>query len=550
MGSGEGRDLGAELERRLQVMNLLDHRDKDIALITKGQLEGKQSHLEMEHVQEEGFWQYMNLLYWKPTELFDGDSGVLDLNSVKKNISHVLNAGGSFTIFEKSTKCKSETCIDRYRSPSVRNVANDREEEASVLTANIIDKIAKVKLKEPVFITEVQLEPKEAAITVEDGTSNVKVQLNCLKNPVRKLPPIPRHRENVASTTPLTPPIPQSLSSPRPQVAHSLPTFINQFSDTEWFQRCFNSIDLMNLPTAQTPGGFLALLLQLLVTADYSSKTDLVNAIQKLYFQEKQGSLTEICNRLYAVLNAEIPPNCKVDEQRAFIQTTLQTLLTFGFRSKELLTEFMVQFLQADDNFRKVVWTMLNQAGLRDPHAYFAKEMISWNLWSRDDFTKQDLQRICMAWVDRCIMHFQGTRLPNTPVVLGTSQEFYVSMETVNLYCAAQLEKELLFASDVTPCLAYAQIMKNTVLVLPKIKSSRALVRLGETQVRSRQCHSEAHLPSLAHKKQLKDCLPFIGLPICRYNLQPFSSTASISEHQQVTLRNSRKYFIINHSYV
>ncbi|XP_075924455.1 WD repeat-containing protein 97 isoform X4 [Petromyzon marinus] len=467
MGSGEGRDLGAELERRLQVMNLLDHRDKDIALITKGQLEGKQSHLEMEHVQEEGFWQYMNLLYWKPTELFDGDSGVLDLNSVKKNISHVLNAGGSFTIFEKSTKCKeSETCIDRYRSPSVRNVANDREEEASVLTANIIDKIAKVKLKEPVFITEVQLEPKE------------------------------------------------------------------------------------NLPTAQTPGGFLALLLQLLVTTDYSSKTDLVNAIQKLYFQEKQGSLTEICNRLYAVLNAEIPPNCKVDEQRAFIQTTLQTLLTFGFRSKELLTEFMVQFLQADDNFRKVVWTMLNQAGLRDPHAYFAKEMISWNLWSRDDFTKQDLQRICMAWVDRCIMHFQGTRLPNTPVVLGTSQEFYVSMETVNLYCAAQLEKELLFASDVTPCLAYAQIMKNTVLVLPKIKSSRALVRLGETQVRSRQCHSEAHLPSLAHKKQLKDCLPFIGLPICRYNLQPFSSTASISEHQQVTLRNSRKYFIINHSYV
>ncbi|XP_061416687.1 WD repeat-containing protein 97 isoform X6 [Lethenteron reissneri] len=448
-------------------MNLLDYRDTDIALITKGQLEGKQSQLDIEHVKEEGFWQYMNLLYWKPTELFDGDSGVLDFNSVKKNIPHVFNSGGPFTILEKSTKCKeSETFIDRYGSPSVRNDTNDREEEASVLTANIIDKIAKVKIKEPVFITDVQLEPNE------------------------------------------------------------------------------------NLPTAQTPGGFLALLLQLLVTADYSSKTDLVNAIQKLYFQEKQGSLTEICNRLYAVLNAEIPPNCKVDEQRAFIQTTLQTLLTVGFRSKELLTEFMVQFLQADDNFRKVLWTMLNQAGLRDPHAYFAKEMISWNLWSRDDFTKQDLQRICMAWVDRCIMHFKGTMLPNTPVVLGTSQEFFVSMETVNLYCAAQLEKELLFASDVTPCLAYAQIMKNTVLVLPKIKSSQALVRLGETQVRSRQCHSEAHLPSLAHKKQLKDCLPFIGLPICRYNLQPFSSTASISEHQQVTLRNSRKYFIINQSYV
>ncbi|XP_061416686.1 WD repeat-containing protein 97 isoform X5 [Lethenteron reissneri] len=466
-------------------MNLLDYRDTDIALITKGQLEGKQSQLDIEHVKEEGFWQYMNLLYWKPTELFDGDSGVLDFNSVKKNIPHVFNSGGPFTILEKSTKCKeSETFIDRYGSPSVRNDTNDREEEASVLTANIIDKIAKVKIKEPVFITDVQLEPNEAAITVEDGPSNVKVQLNCLKNPVRKLPQIPRHTENVASTTPLIPPIPQCLSSPRPQVAHSLPTFINQFSDTEWFQRCFNSIDLM------------------------------------------------------------------VDEQRAFIQTTLQTLLTVGFRSKELLTEFMVQFLQADDNFRKVLWTMLNQAGLRDPHAYFAKEMISWNLWSRDDFTKQDLQRICMAWVDRCIMHFKGTMLPNTPVVLGTSQEFFVSMETVNLYCAAQLEKELLFASDVTPCLAYAQIMKNTVLVLPKIKSSQALVRLGETQVRSRQCHSEAHLPSLAHKKQLKDCLPFIGLPICRYNLQPFSSTASISEHQQVTLRNSRKYFIINQSYV
>ncbi|XP_061416689.1 WD repeat-containing protein 97 isoform X7 [Lethenteron reissneri] len=404
-------------------MNLLDYRDTDIALITKGQLEGKQSQLDIEHVKEEGFWQYMNLLYWKPTELFDGDSGVLDFNSVKKNIPHVFNSGGPFTILEKSTKCKeSETFIDRYGSPSVRNDTNDREEEASVLTANIIDKIAKVKIKEPVFITDVQLEPNEAAITVEDGPSNVKVQLNCLKNPV--------------------------------------------------------------------------------------------------------------------------------DEQRAFIQTTLQTLLTVGFRSKELLTEFMVQFLQADDNFRKVLWTMLNQAGLRDPHAYFAKEMISWNLWSRDDFTKQDLQRICMAWVDRCIMHFKGTMLPNTPVVLGTSQEFFVSMETVNLYCAAQLEKELLFASDVTPCLAYAQIMKNTVLVLPKIKSSQALVRLGETQVRSRQCHSEAHLPSLAHKKQLKDCLPFIGLPICRYNLQPFSSTASISEHQQVTLRNSRKYFIINQSYV
>ncbi|XP_078458315.1 WD repeat-containing protein 97 isoform X4 [Lampetra planeri] len=228
------------------VMNLLDYRDTDIALITKGQLEGKQSQLDMEHVQEEGFWQYMNLLYWKPTELFDGDSGVLDFNSAKKNIPHVFNSGGSFTILEKSTKCKeSETFIDRYGSPSVRNDTNDREEEASVLTANIIDKIAKVKIKEPVFITDVQLEPNEAAITVEDGPSNVKVQLNCIKNPVRKLPQIPRHTENVASTTPLIPPIPQCLSSPRPQVAHSLPTFINQFSNTEWFQRCFNSIDLM-----------------------------------------------------------------------------------------------------------------------------------------------------------------------------------------------------------------------------------------------------------------------------------------------------------------
>ncbi|XP_043365784.1 WD repeat-containing protein 97 [Dermochelys coriacea] len=353
-----------------------------------------------------------------------------------------------------------------------------------------------------------------------------------------------------------------------------IPSFVLQFEDTEWFRQIYPVLSSMDSLQGLSMSGFVHQLLEALLTVDYSAKTDIVQAILTLHEQVGVENGREVCKALLLILNKSDPPKLKEKTQKKFVLTSLNALMVFCRDSKELLLELMAYFLHSPISSRQSIKALFIELGLEDPHDYFYQEMDSWDLSREKPVTKAALRRICAQWLEGVMQDFQDHRSstlepfqawvgkrhfpgssPKAKKAAGRSKVFPSAgsselslgpIDAINHFCKVQMKRDLEDLKQ--PKSAGAQETKNTVMALPFIGRSQAILRLGETNTMARRRLSQRfYLPRIFPLPLLKGFVHAIKLPVPRINVNPFppdsdmpaSQNTFISMHQKV-----QKYFI------
>ncbi|CAM5087797.1 unnamed protein product [Eretmochelys imbricata] len=384
--------------------------------------------------------------------------------------------------------------------------------------------------------------------------------------------PVPKWKESVTSFF-----LTQPDEFEQPQASASggeIPSFILQFEDTEWFRQIYPVLSSMDSLRGLSMSGFVRQLLEALLTVDYSAKTYIVQAILTLHEQVGVENGREVCKALLLILNKSDPPKLQEKMQKKFVLTSLNALMAFCRDSKELLLELMAYFLHSPISSRQSIKALFIELGLEDPHRYFYQEMDSWDLSREKPVTKAALRRICSQWLEGAMQDFQDHRSstleplqawvgkrhfpdssPKAKTAAGRSKVFPSAgsselslgpIDAINHFCKVQMKRDLENLKQ--PKSAGAQETKNTVMALPFIGRSQAILRLGETNTMARRRPSQRfYLPRIFPLPLLTGFVHAIKLPVPRINLNPFppdsdtpaSQNTFISMHQKV-----QKYFI------
>ncbi|XP_059497142.1 WD repeat-containing protein 97 [Stegostoma tigrinum] len=380
-----------------------------------------------------------------------------------------------------------------------------------------------------------------------------------------------------------------------------LPAFVTLFKGTSWFDSVFPEPDSTIFPPELTETAFAEMLIMTLATVDYNVKEGIVKALVFL-LQCHPSNVTAVAHdALITALNGSSPPDQKIQLQENFIRTALWALKELTPNSEELLVELMVQYLQSGILLRNNIMLLLVDIGLLDPHNFFETEMNSWIAFDEAvTSNKQNLQHLSSAWLKKWTRKFKehvqtalkslkkGKTLRGTipaprnpppseiPAALlkkvdpdqttmiripegvqpGSLEQLH-PIEAVNYFCELQLQQKLkAMTATENEKAAKSQrdreMMKNTVLFLPKIQRERALLRLGETTVTGKQLE-KLHLPPIISGPLTFDIGRFIKLAVPKVNLNPFPSAIDNYpvQHVLITLRHSpQKYFILERSYV
>ncbi|XP_074980955.1 WD repeat-containing protein 97 isoform X2 [Caretta caretta] len=384
--------------------------------------------------------------------------------------------------------------------------------------------------------------------------------------------PVPKWKESVTSFF-----LTQPDEFEQPQASASggeIPSFILQFEDTEWFRQIYPVLSSMDSLQGLSMSGFVRQLLEALLSVDYSAKTYIVQAILTLHEQVGVENGREVCKALLLILNKSDPPKLQEKMQKKFVLTSLNALMAFCRDSKELLLELMAYFLHSPISSRQSIKALFIELGLEDPHRYFYQEMDSWDLSREKPVTKAALRRICAQWLEGAMQDFQDHRSsvleplqarvgkrrfsdssPEAKTAAGRSKVFPSAgsselslgpIDAINHFCKVQMKRDLENLKQ--PKSAGAQETKNTVMALPFIGRSQAILRLGETNTMARRRPSQRfYLPRIFPLPLLTGFVHAIKLPVPRINLNPFppdsdtpaSQNTFISMHQKV-----QKYFI------
>ncbi|XP_053401290.1 WD repeat-containing protein 97-like isoform X3 [Mercenaria mercenaria] len=229
--------------------------------------------------------------------------------------------------------------------------------------------------------------------------------------PPKKETPEQKHVDRVKT------PVPKPVTPPPPRQKTPLPGFITQFKGVEWFEKYFPNCE-NTIPKPWSLENFVAALVKLIKTVDYSYKIAIVEALLMLHAQDEfADSLSHsVMKAMTSVLNHQKDyPTCMIEDQRNFIIVCIkgmQKLLTSP--DKEFVTELLVQFLDGDKEVRAVVNTILTSIGMQDQHKFLPKELDSWDIWNvEEDDRKSDLRKMCHQWLDRWMttykLHLEDT---------------------------------------------------------------------------------------------------------------------------------------------
>ncbi|XP_039381376.1 WD repeat-containing protein 97 isoform X1 [Mauremys reevesii] len=363
----------------------------------------------------------------------------------------------------------------------------------------------------------------------------------------------------------------------QPQASPSggeIPSFVLQFEDTEWFRQIYPVLSSMDSLQGLSMSRFVRQLLEALLTVDDGAKADIVQAILTLHEQVGVENGREVCKALLLILNQSDPPKLEEKTQKKFVLTSLNALMAFCRDSKELLLELMAYFLHSPVSSRGSIKALFIELGLEDPHNYFYQEMDSWDLARETPVTKAALRRICAQWLEGVMQDFQDHKSstlepfqaragkrhfpgssPKAKKAAGRSKVFPSAgspeppvgpINAINHFCKVQMKRDLEDLKQ--PKSAGAQETKNTVMALPSIGRSQAILRLGETNTMARRRPPQRfYLPRIFPLPLLTGFVHAIKLPVPRINVNPFppdsdmpsSQNTFISMHQKV-----QKYFI------
>uniref|UniRef100_A0A452IK65 Uncharacterized protein n=1 Tax=Gopherus agassizii TaxID=38772 RepID=A0A452IK65_9SAUR len=359
--------------------------------------------------------------------------------------------------------------------------------------------------------------------------------------------PGPKWKERVTSFF-----LTQPYEFEQPQASPSggeIPSFVLQFEDTEWFRQIYPVLSSMDSLQGLSMSRFVRQLLEALLTVDDGAKADIVQAILTLHEQVGVENGREVCKALLLILNQSDPPKLEEKTQKKFVLTSLNALMAFCRDSKELLLELMAYFLYSPVSSRGSIKALFIELGLEDPHNYFYQEMDSWDHSREKPVTKAALRRICAQWLEGVMQDFQAKKAAERSKVFpsaGSPEPPVGPINAINHFCKVQMKRDLEDLKQ--PKSAGAQETKNTVMALPSIGRSQAILRLGETNTMARRRPPQRfYLPRIFPLPLLTGFVHAIKLPMPRINVNPFppdsdmpaSQNTFISMHQKV-----QKYFI------
>ncbi|XP_067416156.1 WD repeat-containing protein 97 [Emydura macquarii macquarii] len=357
-----------------------------------------------------------------------------------------------------------------------------------------------------------------------------------------------------------------------------IPPFILQFQNAEWFRQIYPFLSSAGFLQGPRVSGFVRQLLEVLLTVDYSAKTGIVQAILTLHEQAGVENSREVCNALLLSLNQSDPPTLEEKAQKRFVLTSLKALLTFCRDSKELLLELMAYFLHGPVSSRGSIKALFIELGLEDPHSYFFKEMDAWDLSREKCASKAVLRRVCAQWLEGVMQDFQdhqssrweqeepfqarpgkrhfpggsskarkaAARSKASPPAGSPDLASVWPIDAVNHFCKMQMKRDLEALKQ--PKSAGTQETKNTVMALPSIGRSQAILRLGETNTMARRRPSQRfYLPRIFPLPLLKGFVHAIKLPVPRINVNPFPRDSDVPASQNTFIsmqQKVQKYFI------
>ncbi|XP_060099017.1 WD repeat-containing protein 97 [Heteronotia binoei] len=340
---------------------------------------------------------------------------------------------------------------------------------------------------------------------------------------------------------------PDHVATPEEEIS----AFHIRFKDSGWFQQLFPE----DIPPAMDVFELLAMLLAALPTADFDTKTQLLEALLSLRGAWGPGVSSLLHSTLIGLLNVRKgAPSMKEESQQRFILAALRALLALDKDSTDLMVELMACYLQAPPAPRVVVEGLLEEMGVQDPHGCFYKEMDSWQV--KKEGRKEKLRKVCSLWLEGAMQQLQEQReflamkeklrgkhfCPYSPKPKLTSLQSVHPVDAVNHFVAQRL-------------VARPEMTRDTVMALPPVQKRQAILRLGETNAMLRNRipeHADFYFPYIFPRYLLKGFVPFVKLPLPKINLSPFPleserplSPETFTAKQQPV----QKYYIPKFSY-
>ncbi|XP_038616008.1 WD repeat-containing protein 97 [Tachyglossus aculeatus] len=323
---------------------------------------------------------------------------------------------------------------------------------------------------------------------------------------------------DVSSTTSFsqTPSRQGSLSSP------SLPSFLLPYLASEWFQKLFPGFSLQAFPEASSLSGLVNLLLGTLPGAAWAEAADVLQALLFLLPQLSLDQRRELQDLLFSLLNQEPPPGLLAEDEKRFVLLALHVLMELGDGTKEVVLELMAYFLSSPITQRAILWALLGELGLRDPHGFLRREMEGW-VQAEANASKARLKALCEHHLDGMIQELKAHRKNKRSLPEGASQQppepqdpLVRPIDALNFFCEQKLEA--LLRKEIQ-----AHQAPNAVVPLPWTSRSRPLPRLQETKVLPRRVAQNGHwLPPLPPGPLLSGFVRALKLPLPRVEPLPF----------------------------
>ncbi|RDD47065.1 WD repeat-containing protein 97 [Trichoplax sp. H2] len=206
---------------------------------------------------------------------------------------------------------------------------------------------------------------------------------------------------------------PPRIPSPEPP-KRTLPNFIAQFQDDEWFQEAFPDIEDESFPKIESIEQFLDALMIKLKSPNNSTKVGILEAICTLLNQvdDPLEDKQFLIRALLAELRKDI---VNTRDGKKIIIAALRALHKLGAESeKAYIAELLVQAASGDEEIRNIALTILYQLGLYDLHNMLIKEINSWDLKKKflnnrdrknqlNSFTESWLS----TWIDKFSKHIE-----------------------------------------------------------------------------------------------------------------------------------------------
>uniref|UniRef100_K7E8B0 Uncharacterized protein n=1 Tax=Ornithorhynchus anatinus TaxID=9258 RepID=K7E8B0_ORNAN len=139
--------------------------------------------------------------------------------------------------------------------------------------------------------------------------------------------------------------------------------------------------------------GLAKLLLRVLPGVTWAEAGDVLQALLFLLPHLSPDQRQQLQNQLFRLLNQETPSLQEENEKR-FVLLALRVLMELGDGSKEVVLQLMAYFLCSSITQRAILWALLGELGLRDPHGFLPLEMERW-VQAEAKASKARLRAIC-----------------------------------------------------------------------------------------------------------------------------------------------------------